>query len=124
MSWPVFSVALFIAMIAIVTLIAIAIAARAAWQRGFPSFECRQRQTFALMALALGELALTLLWVALYLYDFHAIHIHGETSALAIAGQRYLWRLMIAHAATMGIIAIGDVVSARIGEWFEIRRGE
>ena len=124
MSWPILTVALFIATIATLTLIAVAIAMRAAWRHGFPSFACEQRQTFALMALALGELALTLLWVALYAYDFHTIHLHGKGSALAIAGQKYIWRLMIAHAAAMAVIAIGDVVSARIGEWFEIKRGE
>ena len=74
------------------------------------------------LALALGEFALTLLWVALYAYDFHAVHLHGQASALAQAGQQYIWRLMAAHAGAMAIIAIGDVVNARVGDWFEIKR--
>lgn len=122
MSWPMLSVALFIAMIAVAVLVVVALGVRAAWRRGFPSLQCEQRQTFALIALALGELALTLLWVALYAYDFHVIHRHGEASALAATGQQYIWRLMLAHAAAMAVIAIGDVVSARVGEWFEIKR--
>ena len=122
MSWPMVSVALFIALLAVAALLVVAVGLRAAWQRGFPSLACEQRQTFALIALALGELALTLLWVALYAYDFHVVHMHGEASALAQAGQQYIWRLMAAHAGAMAVIAIGDVVSARVGDWFEIKR--
>ena len=122
MSWPMICVALFIAMMAVAVLVIVALGVRDAYRRGFPSLACEQRQTLALLALALGEFALTLLWVALYAYDFHVVHLHGQASALAQAGQQYIWRLMAAHAGAMAIIAIGDVVSARVGDWFEIKR--
>lgn len=122
MSWPILAVAGFIAAVAIGMSVALFFGARSAYRRGFPALECRQRQTFALVALALGELAMTLLWIALYAYDFHSIHLHGNPSGLAIMGQQYIWRLMMAHAAAMAVIAIGDVVSARLGDWFEIKR--
>lgn len=95
---------------------------RAAWRRGFPSLDCEQRQTFALGALFFGEVALTAMWLGLYLYELHLVHAHAMTSSLAKQGQIYIWRLMLAHAAAMAIVAIGDVVSARVGDWLEIKR--
>lgn len=91
----------------------------------WPCMNDSQRQTFAFLSLFLGEVVLTLLWIGLYGYDAHYANEHGieKASTLVIKGQDLIGKLMMFHAGTMGFIAIGSIVSARIGDWFEIKRG-
>ena len=89
-----------------------------------PELNCAQRQAFALLSLFLGEVALTGLWVGLYLFEWLMHDLGHGHATISEEGQQIIWRLMAIHAGSMAVIAIGDIVSARIGDWFEIKRGE
>ena len=110
----------------VIGLAALALTGFVGWcMRGLsmPALNCSQRQTFALVSLFLGEVALTGLWIGLYAFEYMMHRELGVHSEISEEGQKILWRLMAIHAGAMSLIAIGDIVSARIGDWFEIKRG-
>lgn len=112
----------FFVLLIILTVVGIVAGARSLL-RSFPEFNLQQRQTLALFSLALGEVILTGLWVGLYGFEW-AMHAHFDLHAeLTTRAQEIIWQLMIAHVIAIAFIAIGDVVSAKVGDFFEFRRG-
>ena len=82
-----------------------------------------ERQTFAFLSLFGGQVVLTALWIGLYAYHYHFAHEHkGLSPDLVEEGQAIVWKLMAILAITTALIAIGGIVSARVGDFFDIKR--
>lgn len=93
------------------------------WIR-WPEMTADQRQTFAFLALFVGEAVLTLLWVGLYVFEWLMHQYFDVHSEMATQGQDIVWRLMAIHAGIVGAIALGQIVSISILDFFKISRGD
>lgn len=81
-----------------------------------------ERQGMMQATLIAGLMVETLLLVGAFLYNERFFANHGVRSQLASEALPLIVSLMKIQLGAVAAIALGDLVSIKIGEWFEMRR--